>query len=443
MLDKIVVTGMGIINSAGNDISSFWNACLQSQSNVSKVPERWNDYAKYNSGIWSPLPTIDYKGYGFGRIEIMQRDPVSLLAMIATQQALQQAGVETVIANEKKNQFSLDLAAHTRTGIFIGSGIGGAHSFLENQAFQMLSNTKKALMEDNVQPEVTKKLIHPPRVNPFSVSMLMPNSVSAAVGIKYSIRGINQTICQACSSGTTAIGQAYQAIKNGTLDFAICGGAEYLYDDYGGIYRGFDIARTLAQPSSDINIANRPFDRDRTGFLLSQGGSGILILEKESAAIKRGAEILAQITGYAETFDAYSMMSLEPSGGQIKSMIHHAMTDAQLVPTNIDYINTHGTGTKLNDQIESMIIEELFGQKPIINASKSITGHAIGASGAMEAVISVLSLQNQTTHPCNNLVNPIRDLNFVTEVKDQQITNVLSQSFAFGGHNSALILSAY
>jgi 3-oxoacyl-[acyl-carrier-protein] synthase II len=206
---------------------------------------------------------------------------------------------------------------------------------------------------------------------------------------------------------------------------------------------GFDVARTLASPGDDLEKANRPFDKDRSGFLISQGGSGILILESESHAKKRGTNILAEVAGFAETFDAHSMMSINSDGTQIKRMINEAVSSAQLQLSDIDYINAHGTSTTINDEVESKIISELFGTKPLINSSKSILGHSIGASGGFEAIISTLSLQNQTAHVCKNLENPIRDLNFVTTQKEHEIRHVLSESFAFGGHNSALVLSAY
>lgn len=442
-MNKVVVTGLGVISPIACNIDAFWKACLNHQSRVETIPKRWNDYSEYRSGIWSPLPDIDFKPYNISRLETMQRDPVSLLAISATHQALKHAGFEISEADQKKNQYKLEELKSHKTGVFIGTGIGGANSFLENHAFHMLDRPKKELAKQDVSSRLINKFQHPKRVNPFVVSMLMPNSVSSSVGIKYSLHGINQTVCQACSSGTSAIGHAYQAIQSGEIDFAICGGAEYLYDDYGGIYRGFDIARTLAIPDGNLEHANRPFDRDRSGFLFSQGGAGMLILEKESLAKQRKANILAEISGFAETFDAHSMMSLDPSGNEIKRMLHLALADANLQASDIDYINTHGTGTRSNDEVESMVIEALFGQKPIINATKSLLGHSIGAAGAIEALVSILSLRDQTTHGCKNMQHPVRDLNFITEVKNQPIEHALSESFAFGGHNSGLVISAY
>jgi 3-oxoacyl-[acyl-carrier-protein] synthase II len=442
-MNKVVVTGLGAVSPIGCDVESFWSACLNNESNVQPIPEHWYDYSDFRSGIWSPLPEIDFVSQGFSRIEVMQRDPVSLLAMMATKEALKHAGIVASSTDERKKQYELKGVDSNRTGIFIGTGIGGAKTFLKNNACHMLKRINKTLTEENANPDLLNKFIHPSKVNPFVVSMLMQNAVSASVGIKYSVHGANRTISQACSSGTSAIGYAFEAIQAGQIDLAICGGAENLYDDYGSLYMGFDVARTLASPGDDLEKANRPFDKDRSGFLISQGGSGILILESESHAKKRGTNILAEVAGFAETFDAHSMMSINSDGTQIKRMINEAVSSAQLQLSDIDYINAHGTSTTINDEVESKIISELFGTKPLINSSKSILGHSIGASGGFEAIISTLSLQNQTAHVCKNLENPIRDLNFVTTQKEHEIRHVLSESFAFGGHNSALVLSAY
>jgi len=441
-MNKVVVTGMGVVSPVGCDIESFWTACLNNRSNVQAIPEHWNSYSDYKSGIWSPLPDMDFKALGYSRIEIMQRDPATLIALIATKQALEHAGIVANPVNDKNRQYLLEAINPEKAGVFIGTGSGGVKTLLENHAHQILHKTSQVLAEEENNKDVLDQYRYPKRYNPFVVSMLIPNALPASIGIKYSLRGVNRAISQACSSGTTAIGSAFHAIKHGQLDFAICGGSEYLYDDYGSIYRGFDIARTLASSGEDMEKANRPFDKDRSGFLYAQGGAGILTLESESHAKSRGANILAEVSGFGETFDAYSMMSLRPDGLDIKRMVHLALDDAGLDVSDIDYINAHGTSTIINDEVESRVIDELFGNKPLINSSKSIIGHSIGASGALEAIISILSLQNQTTHRCKNLENPIRDLNFVTTLKEQSINHVLSESFAFGGHNSAIIMSS-
>jgi 3-oxoacyl-[acyl-carrier-protein] synthase II len=226
----------------------------------------------------------------------------------------------------------------------------------------------------------------------------------------------------------------------GAVDLALCGGAEYLGDPYGGIFRGFDVARTLARVDVHPTRANRPFDRDRTGFLLAEGGAGVLVCEEWEAAHRRGARPLAEIAGYAETFDGHSIMMMEPSGRRITDMLTAALDDAGCTPGAIDYINAHGTGTLVNDEIESAVIERLFGGRPLVAATKSLTGHCIGASGGIEAAVTALSLARQETHACGNLENPIRDLRFVRDAGPCRIDTGITQSFAFGGHNAAVVM---
>ena len=221
---------------------------------------------------------------------------------------------------------------------------------------------------------------------------------------------------------------------------ALTGGSEYLDHSSGGIFRGFDIANTLVQDCEHPETANRPFDKRRSGFLFSQGGAAVLVLEEYEGARKRGAPIIAEVSGYAETFDAYSMMNIAPDGVEIERMIRLALEDAQLTPNEIDYVNAHGTGTQLNDMTEAMVIERVFGRDVLVNSTKSLLGHSIGASGAMEAVVTALSLKHQTTHVCKNLEEPISELNFVRSPGPREISAALSQSFAFGGHNAALVL---
>jgi 3-oxoacyl-[acyl-carrier-protein] synthase II len=271
--------------------------------------------------------------------------------------------------------------------------------------------------------------------------MSMPNTAAATLGIKYSLHGSNITVCNACAAGTTAIGRAYLAIRGGEADAALAGGVEYLRDDYGGIFRAFDAAKTLVDAGEDPSKANRPFDKARTGFLFAEGGAAILMMESLDHALARGARPLAEICSFAETFDAYSMMSPDPSGKHIELMLRAALTQAGITALDIDYINAHGTGTVVNDDIEARTIERIFGDKPLVNSTKSLIGHSVGASGAIEVAVTALSIQSQTTHICKNLENPILPLRFVREAKAYPIQKALTQSFAFGGHNAAVVLS--
>ena len=451
---RVVVTGLGVVSSIGSDPTEFWNNCLAAKSRVEPIPEHWWQYADYHSSIWATLDPIEADKLALTRVEVAQNDPASLIAGNAARQALTNAGLEPELVNKRANSYRLPGVDANRVGVYMGTGIGGANSFLDNYSVQMLGKQKcklrealSHLSEDNGAHRALEPIIaslhHGRRFNPFVVSMLMPNAISAHIGIKYSVKGPNHTHCVACASGTVAIGHAFHAVRNGSVDFAISGGSEYLEDYYGGIFHGFDIARALVRDCRDPASANRPFDVNRSGFLYSQGGAAVLLLEDLDTAMGRGAPILAEVAGYAETFDAYSVMSIAPDGAQIERMMNDALADAGLSHADIHYLNAHGTGTQANDAIEAEVIRRVFGRDVLVNSTKSLIGHTIGASGAIEALVTVMSLKEQRTHPCNNLEEPLSDLNFAREAKSCSMDAGLSQSFAFGGHNAGLVLKRF
>jgi len=431
---RVVVTGIGMISPLGTCAEECWSSLLAGRQSAVHVPPEWHRYAETISTIWAPLPPIDWPAHGISRIEQMQLDTSGMLTIAASTEAIRDAGIATSPADLKKKTFRLDGLAPERCGVFMGTGVGGITSFYGNAVHHVMNPLKAVMADPTALPPM------PSRFNPFGVPAMMANAMSALPGIRWSLTGPNLTFSQACAAGTVAVGHAFRAIAAGDVDVALCGGAEYLGDPYGGCFRGFDIARTLVSEGSDLQRANRPFDRDRTGFLFAEGGAAVLVCEEADAARQRGARAYAEIIGYAENFDGYSIMSIEPSGTRIIDMIGAALQDAGCVPGDIDYINTHGTGTAVNDEIESAVIDRLFGSKPLVNATKSLTGHCIGASGGIEAAVTALSLAHQTTHACHNLENPIRDLRFVREVGPCRIDTAITQSFAFGGHNAAVVM---
>lgn len=457
MQQRVVITGMGVMCPLGLQIESFWKACLAAPDIVSPIPQHWHNYTTFNSQIWTALPSIDFDAYGITRVEKMQQPLVSLLGLITAQQALDHAGFTYTLKNERKNTYTINNIEPHRMSVFVGTGVGGLHSFIDAQANHTFSPVQRNLKKlqslpdhdefpTNHQTVITdlERIINfPPRFNPFIVSMIMPNACAANIAIRYSLQGPNHTNCTACSSGTIAIGQGFRAIRNGETDVAITGGVEYLNDRFGGIFRGFDVAKTLVHGYQDPQRANRPFDKQRTGFLFSEGGCAFLVLESLTHAQQRGAAIIAEIVGYAESFDAHNIMIMEPCGTSLIAMIKNALNQAGIDPVAIDYINAHGTGTQLNDEIESQIIQTIFGSKPLINSTKSLIGHTIGAAGAIEALVTALSLTYGTTHINKNLDTPLADLNFVTRSDTYSLSYALTQSFAFGGHNAALILKKY
>ena len=430
---RVVVTGIGMISPVGLSASECWSALLAGRAAGAPIPAEWSRYTTTTSKIWAALPPIDWEAMGISRIEQMQLDASGMLTILAAQEALQDAGISASVVDAKKHTFRLEGPEPNRCGVFMGTGVGGVSSCLGNFTNHSFTAVRHAIADQSLLPPM------PPRFNPYAVPAMMPNAMSALPGIRWSLRGPNLTFAQACAAGTVAVGHAFRSIASGAVDLALAGGAEYVGDPYGGMFRGFDAARTLAS-GADWATANRPFDRDRTGFLLAEGGAGVLVCEEAESAQRRGARAYAEIAGYAENFDGYSIMMMDPSGTRIADMIVAAVQDAGCTPGDIDYINAHGTGTALNDEIESAVIERLFGAKPIVNATKSLTGHCIGGSGGIEAAVTALSLAHQATHACHNLENPIRDLRFARAAGPCRIDTAITQSFAFGGHNAAIVM---
>jgi 3-oxoacyl-[acyl-carrier-protein] synthase II len=453
MSRRVVLTGAGAVSSIGIGVDEFWRNCLQGKSAVAPIPERWLRYSEPHSRIWAPLPKYDPEAFGITRIERLQLDPVSMLAIGAAREAIERAGFGIIPGEGRSRNFVLSGADAARTGVYFGTGIGGAQTFLHSHAYhthQRANATLKTYAErctipgDRETLENVLALIAPgPRYNPFVVPMLMPNAPSAAVGIKFSLTGPNATFCVACASGTVAIGNAYRAVRDNYVDVAIAGGSEYLYDEHGHIFRIFDVPGTLVRDCANPETANRPFDEKRSGFLFGEGGAAVLVLEELEHAQRRGATIMAELIGYSETFDAHSMMSLAPGGMQIERMIRGVLADADLEPQDVDYINAHGTSTKNNDQTEAEVINRVFGKSVRINSTKSLLGHTIGASGAFEALVTALTLRDGKTHVCKNLDQPLLDLNFVRTIEPFEPRVALSQSFAFGGHNAAIAFRKY
>lgn len=453
MRRRVVITGLGLISAIGQNPDEFWKNCLEAKTRVERIPEHWLHYGDFHSQIWSPLPPIAYSAYGIGRIEEKQLDPSSLVGLACSFQALDSAGLEYTLLDQKRNTYSIPLLDKERAGVFMGTGIGGLGTFASCYSYHLLLRQKETLVKAGAQlgdhpvsgilKQVQDKMIYPRRFNPFGVAMTMPNACSANIGIKFNLHGSNNAYCAACASGTVAIGHGFKAVRSGELDAALVGGVEHLSDEYGGIFAGFDTVRALANANEDPDKANRPFDRDRTGFLFSEGGGAVFVIESLEHAQKRGAKIYAEIVGYGETCDGFNIMMMESGGGQITRMLRLAFADAGISSEEIDYINAHGTGTRLNDETETAVIEQVFGKRVLINSTKSLIGHTLGASGAIEALVTALSIHHKTTHVCRNLDHPIRDLNFVTKVDSYPIRTGLSQSFGFGGHNAVLIFQEY
>lgn len=452
MRDKsVVITGMGTICPLGLTTTEFWQACQAGKQAATHIPEQWLEYADYTSRYWAPLPEFSYSELGISRIDDLRLDPVAKLSRIATEQALEEAGVMLRPIDRRQSMFEMVGINAERSGVIMGTGIGGVNTTAVSHTTHLFARYCEDLerildteeLGSGVRLELhhlLKKMDYPRRYNPFAVSMIMNNAITANIGIRYQCKGANKAISIACASGTAALGEAYRAVQNGSLDFVISGGAEYKYDKTGCVFRAYDVANTLAHDFPSPQEANRPFDENRNGFLFSEGAAAILILEEKQHAIKRGANIIAEISAFAESFDALSIMQPDAETVQIERMIRSALKQAGMAANELDYINAHGTGTVANDEAECSVIERIFGDGPAVNSTKSLVGHTIGASGALEAQVAALSIRDQLTHGNANLDQPISDINLLTGKQSFEITSVLTQSFAFGGHNCALIL---
>lgn len=422
-MNRVVVTGTGTFTSYGLGTETLWNSLLDGKTVIEPVPDTWKLTSDYK-GLYAALPSLDYKTLGFSKMEVTQYEPVNLNMLAALNEALENANLEYSLVNNKLNSYALKNINMERIGVFVGTGIGGIESL-----------TKDTLNLNKI------KSGEKGRMDPFGIAKCMPSNVAASIGIKLGLHKHINSYTYACATGTITIGKAYESIKHGMLDIAIAGSSEY-FDKAGTAYHSFLKAKTIIR-DGDLETVNCPFDEKRNGFLFSEGASGALVLESLEHAKKRNANILAEIVGFEESFDGYNMVSGDPSGVHIEEMLKKLLKKANITTKEIDYINAHGTGTIKNDKVEAEIFEKLFDSRVAINSTKSLLGHTIAASGAIEAIVSVLSIRAQKIHKNNGLTKPIKDLNFVRETSNVAIEYALSNSYAFGGHNAALLFKKY
>jgi 3-oxoacyl-[acyl-carrier-protein] synthase II len=425
MKNRVVITGIGVISAMGNTTDEFWGSCLQMKDYIVPIPEEWNKYSSFSSRYWSPLDKYSPSSSWLSKADHLQLDLCQQMVLDAAFQAVSLSGIGHTEIDPKKKIMRLDGVDPRRSGVFIGTGAGGITSLLTAHS-------------THISP-MQKNLFAPVKYNPFTVPMMMINGSADILGIRFSIHGINRTVSTACASGTMAIGEAFRAISEGTIDFALAGGVEYLHDPTGGIFRGFDSAGTLTRNTA-VESCNCPFDQNRSGFLFSEGGCAMFVIESLEQAELRGSVPLAEIKAYKEKFEAYNLMMMEPDGKQIESLLRSVVAQASLDLHQIDYINAHGTGTVLNDQIEADVIERVFGSDVLVNSTKSLTGHVLGASGALEAAVTVLSVCHNKIHGSKNIKTQVKSLNFTRETISHPVKNALTESFGFGGHLAALVI---
>ena len=422
-MNRVVITGTGALSAYGIGAEELWHNLLLGNTKVVNIPESWK-LSPQSKGLYSPLPLFDYQELGFSRMEVMQYEPVNLHILIALGGALKSANIHYVPAKDRLNSYLLEDIDLQRFGVFGGTGIGGINTLIT-------SMLKMKAVQSGERG----------RLDTFTIAKAMPNNVSAAMAIKLNIHKNTHSYAYACATGTITIGKAYEQIKSGALDIAVAGSSEY-FDKEGAAFNSFSVAKTLVLEGNPPE-ANCPFDKHRKGFLFSEGGSGVVVLESLAHAKRRNAPILAEIVGFSESFDGFNMVSGDPSGLYIEEMLRQMLKDAEVDPLEISYINAHGTGTLKNDEIESLVFEKIFGNSVAINSTKSFLGHTIAASGSIETIVTALSIRDQRIHGNNALKAPLRPLNFAVGSTEMDIEYALSTSSAFGGHNAALLFRKY
>jgi 3-oxoacyl-[acyl-carrier-protein] synthase II len=411
MSRRVVVTGLGVISSLGLDYETFWSSLINGESGISLVASF--DTTEFPSKIGAEVRDFDPAQY-IEKKEIRRMDRFAQFAVAASKQALEDSGLKITEEN-----------AH-RTGVLIGSGIGGMKTF-----------------EDQTRILIEKG---PKRISPFFIPMMIADMASGQVSIHTGARGPNLSAVTACASSTHAIGEAFRIIKYGDADVMIAGGAEAAITSLS--YAGFSAAGALSKRNDEPTKASRPFDQERDGFVMGEGAA-TLILEELEAAKARGAKIYGEIVGYGLTGDAYHITSPHPEGIGAAEAMRQAIRDAGWRPEEVDYINAHGTSTEANDKLETIAIKKALGKhayQVAISSTKSMTGHLLGAAGAVEAVAVLLALQRGIIPPTINYEHedPNCDLDYVpNKARKQEITRALSNSLGFGGHNGTLAFQKY
>ena len=409
--EKIVITGLGSVAPNGNHVDDYWANLTSGVSGIG--PITYFDSSNHRVRIagqltdFNPEIVLDAK-------EIRKLDPFSVYALVATHEAIKMSGLDN-------NQFNPD-----RVGVTIGTGVGG---------IQTLEDQQRVIDQKGAR-----------RVSPQFVPKMIANIAGGHLSMRWNLKGPNQTVTSACASATDAIGMAMRLILAGDADAMVTGGTEASIT--GLTIAGFANMRALSQSNENPTTASRPFDRDRNGFVLGEG-SGMIVIETESHAKKRGATILAELAGYGSTDDAFHITQPSEGGiGALKAM-DRAVTDANLNLEDIDYINAHGTSTPFNDKNESAAITHLFkdhSKRLKVSSTKSMTGHLLGAAGGIEAVASVKTIMHQMIAPTINYDTPDPECNLdyvPNTAQDSQVNVVLSNTFGFGGHNAVICIRKY
>ncbi|MBN1586409.1 MAG: beta-ketoacyl-ACP synthase II [Candidatus Omnitrophica bacterium] len=404
---RVVVTGLGVVTPIGTSVEEYWQNLLAGKSGISPITAF--DPGLFDSRIAGQINDFDPSEY-ISPKELKRMERFVLFAVYASHTALKDSGIEV----EKEDPY--------RLGVLVGSGIG-ALGCIEKQHSVMLERG-------------------PGRISPFLIPMMIVNMAPGQIGISLGMKGPNSCVATACASGNHAIGDAFRIVQRGEADVMIAGGTESCITELG--IGGFCALKALSTRNEEPQRASRPFDRDRDGFVMGEG-SGIVVLEEYERAAARGARIYAEIAGYGLTGDAYNMTAPSPDGEGAARAMELALSSAGVNAQDVQYINAHGTSTALNDKTETLAIKRVFAdhaKKLMVNSTKSMTGHLLGAAGGVESVATTLSLYHGKIHGTMNYETPDPDcdLDYVpNEAREVQVKVAMTNSLGFGGHNASLL----
>lgn len=413
-LKRVVVTGLGALTPLGNSVPEYWNSLLAGTSGANLITRF--DASKFKTRFACELKGFNVEDH-IERKEARKMDPYTHYAMVVAKQAVEDSGIDL----EKVNK--------DRIGVIWGSGIGGLFTF-QQECFNFAHGDGT------------------PRFNPFFIPKMIADIASGFISIQYGFRGPNYTTVSACASSNNAIIDSYNYIRLGKADIFVTGGSEAAITEAG--VGGFNALKALSENNENFSTASRPFDQTRDGFVLGEGG-GCLILESLDHALARGANIYAEVIGGGMSADAYHITAPHPEGLGALNVMRAALEDAEIKPEEIDYINVHGTSTPLGDVQEAKAIQHVFGEHAYnlnISSTKSMTGHLLGAAGAIEAIATIMAVKNNIVPPTINFANPDPELdpklNFTfNKAQAREVRVAMSNTFGFGGHNTSAVFKKW
>ena len=409
---RVVITGLGTITPLGNELETFWSNLKNGVSGIRRIEAF--DTSGYDCQIAGEVRGFDPKPFFRNAKDIRRTDRFAQLALAAAKRALEDGGID------------LEKIRRDRFGVIVSSGIGGLKT-----------------LEDQYTILLTKG---PARTSPFTIPMLISNMASGLISMEYGLRGPNLCIVTACATSNNAIGESWRMIKFGDADIFLAGGSEASVVALG--LAGFSAMRALSTRNDEPERASRPFDRDRDGFVMSEG-AGVVVVEELEHAKARGAKIYCELSGYGMSADAYHMTAPPPDGKGAARAMELALEHARISPDRVDYINAHATSTDIGDLIETRAIKKVFGDyahKVSISSTKSMTGHMLGGAGGVEMAACALAIRDSVIPPTINLENPSEecDLDYTANVaREKKVRVALNNSFGFGGHNATLVATAF